>query len=867
MTELSSNSVAIGAARLCLVVLLTGAPAHTMATGAAAEATAEDPNSTERSEIVVIGERLFRDVRPERDLDELAIATYGLSTIDELVAELQGELEGSEDDEPVILVNGERVHALDEIGAYPVEVLRRLQLLPRGSATRLGGRSGQRVISLSTHRQMRSATLTVAPRLSTDGGGGSRRGESLFTYIRGQTRGNIALRIRSEDALFESDREIIQPEPSVPFAVSGNVVGYPDPSSEIDPLLSAVAGQILTVAPFPTGLQPTLADFAAGGSPAETSLGRFRTLRPDGRNYEINGSFGTRLAPWLTSSATLRIGRSRSRSQRGLASALFVLGDENPHSPFSTDVGLALFRDERPLEYLSVRDSGEASLTLNANLGRWRASLNVRHSRARDTARSERVSETGPSPLADDFNPFIVANLDDLVAIRSDIARSATRTSRAQLSLTGPAVKLPAGDVVATFEGRLESSRVRSRSSYSNDNESRNSDRSERALRAAVEIPLASRRESFLPELGELSVNGELSRKRLSDAGSLNAHSFGLTWEPRPPLRLRAAFEDSTVPVDIQLLGSPVLVTPGVRTFDVLTGDTVDVVQVTGGNPLLDPERKRTLRASGLVRLVPSLGLQLSGEYTDTNQRSFATFLPPTSASVLAAFPERFVRDENGTLTLVDLRPVNFAAHRQRRLRHGISLNAPLGAGAPRIDPGVSRDEGDESEDPSPPPRASGPRTRLLFSANHSLVLKDEIEIRSGLPPVDLLQGGAMGIGSGRVRHQLDATAGITSGGLGARLSASWRGASTLETRIDGERSELQFSPLLLVNLRAFADLPRVLPNSNWAKGTRLALNLSNIGNQRQRVEDSLHQTPLQYQPAYRDPIGRTIELEIRKVF
>ena len=40
-----------------------------------------------------------------------------------------------------------------------------------------------------------------------------------------------------------------------------------------------------------------------------------------------------------------------------------------------------------------------------------------------------------------------------------------------------------------------------------------------------------------------------------------------------------------------------------------------------------------------------------------------------------------------------------------------------------------------------------------------------------------------------------------------------------------------------------------------------------NLANDRQKVRDSMGNTPLQYQPGYRDPLGRTIEFEIRKVF
>jgi len=859
-------------ARVCITALLASSAMPALAgidavDRAVAEGSATQTAAAVTPEIIVVGERLLRDVRPERDLDEAAISTYGVSTIDELVGAVEGELDSGEDDEPLLLVNGERIHDLDEIGAYPVEALRRLRLLPRGSASRLGGKAGQRVITLTLHRQMRSATVTLAPRLSTEGGGQSHRGETILTHIRGQTRANVAFRIRDEDALFESERDIIQPEPRLPFARGGNVIAYPDLSGEIDPLLSDLGGRIITVAPIPRGTSPVLADFATAGLIADTDLGDFRTLRPEARTYEINASFGTRLLPWLRSSATVRLGRSASRSQRGLASGLFLLDSENPFSPFSEDVALAFYRDDRALDFRSTRYSGEANLSLNANVGQWRASLNGRHTRARDSSRSDRSDQAGPLVLADGLDPF-ATDLGEMIAIRTDRSRAKSRGSRAQLSFSGPAFKLPAGPVSATVEGRIEGSRIRSLSSFSAGNDKRGFARSERFVRLGVEVPIASARNNVLPFVGELSASADLGRGKISGAGSLDSHTLGLTWHPRPPIRLRAALESTTLPAAIQLLGNPVLITPAVRTFDVLTGDTVDVTQITGGNPMLEPQRKRTWRASAIVRLAPRLGLQLSSEYIDSNERNLTSFLPPASAAVQLAFPDRFVRDASGRLVTVDLRPVNFAAQRQQRLRYGLSLNAPLGGGAPRVAPSSAPDsEDDDDAPPPPPPTSAGPRTRLVLSANHSIVLRDEIEIRPRLNPVDLLRGGAIGIGGGRVRHQIDSTAGITSGGLGGRVSVTWRGPSQLETRINGQASALSFSPLLLVNLRAFADLRRFLPQSSWSDGLRLSLNVTNVANQRQRVRDSGGDTPLQYKPAYRDPLGRAVEFEIRKVF
>src|SRR5690349_11507399 len=84
------------------------------AAGSAAQSSA-DPG---QQPIIVTAPPLFRDVQPERSLDEQAIAGYGVSTVDELLDEVQGEL--GDDEQPLILVNGERINAADQIGGLPV---------------------------------------------------------------------------------------------------------------------------------------------------------------------------------------------------------------------------------------------------------------------------------------------------------------------------------------------------------------------------------------------------------------------------------------------------------------------------------------------------------------------------------------------------------------------------------------------------------------------------------------------------------------------------------------------------------------------------------------------------------------------------
>jgi hypothetical protein len=77
----------------------------------------------------------------------------------------------------------------------------------------------------------------------------------------------------------------------------------------------------------------------------------------------------------------------------------------------------------------------------------------------------------------------------------------------------------------------------------------------------------------------------------------------------------------------------------------------------------------------------------------------------------------------------------------------------------------------------------------------------------------------------------------------------------------------LFFSPVFILSLRAFTDVHRFFPDSDWSRSMRLSLNVYNATNDRQEVRDSFGDTPLRYQAAYRDPVGRMIEIELRKVF
>lgn len=826
---------------------LTSIALASLLAGVARPAIAAAQPAATQEDIVINAPPLFRDIQPERALDQDAIDSYGASTVGDILGDVAVEL-GEDAEQPLLIVNGQRVNDLSDIAALPVEVLRSIIVLPRGSALRAGGTGTQRVISITLKRHLRTETLTAAHKLSTEGSWNADRGEAMVTGIKGDSRANLTLRVRDETPLLESQRGIIQPDPIFPFAIGGNVVAFPDTSGEIDPALSALAGQLVTVAPLPATGAPSLAQLAASANQANTTdLGAFRTLKPATRNYDVNLSGATRLAPWLTANGTLHWTRNESQYLRGLPSALFILDATNPASPFANPVALA-FYGKQPLRSEASQRSAGGSVTFDANWGNWQGNLNIRRDQSTFGYRSSRLATFAPIAIDDGFDPF-TSDATSLMQFVTDRISSRSTNSLADLTLNGPAFALPAGEVQAVLEARVGWNHLRSTSTFAFGNASFRRD--EQTVRGGLEVPLTSDA-GFGSAIGNLSASLEYAHSHFSDAGSINHYTYGLNWEPWSPFRLHASIDRTDQPAPIQTLGGPVTITPGVRVFDPLTGQTVDVTQITGGNPLLEPQKTKTRDISALLRLVPKLHLELNAEYTDVDIRNFVSSLPEASAAVELAFPDRYVRDANGVLTTVDLTPVNFDSQREKRLRWGLSMNAKLGGGLPPGTPGAG---------------SGGPGTYFQLTANHTVVFSSKILIRPGLDPVDLLSGGAIGIGGGRPRHQIDATAALTSGGLGARIGVSWRGPNELVSRFNGVTDTLHFSSLLAVNLRAFTDVHRFLPHSPWSRGFRVALDVINVTNRRQSVRDSFGNTPLQYQSAYRDPLGRTIELELRKVF
>jgi hypothetical protein len=83
----------------------------------------------------------------------------------------------------------------------------------------------------------------------------------------------------------------------------------------------------------------------------------------------------------------------------------------------------------------------------------------------------------------------------------------------------------------------------------------------------------------------------------------------------------------------------------------------------------------------------------------------------------------------------------------------------------------------------------------LQVNASHTFLLASRSVIRDGLGVIDLLDGGAIGIGGGRQRNVTDASFALTQGGTGVRINAIRRGISYLRTGSLAAPDLLTFQP------------------------------------------------------------------------
>ena len=159
---------------------------------------------------------------------------------------------------------------------------------------------------------------------------------------------------------------------------------------------------------------------------------------------------------------------------------------------------------------------------------------------------------------------------------------------------------------------------------------------------------------------------------------------------------------------------------------------------------------------------------------------------------------------------------------------------------------------------------AAGWRVNANFT--HTWMLANKRLARSGLPEQDLLSGG-VGMGTSISRHTVQGRFGVGRNGIGLQLTGNWRSRTRITAGTADDPNDITFSPLLRLDISAFANLGAVFPSSSLLKDSRVTLGVDNLLDAQQKVRDEEGITPLRYQPYLMDARGRMVSLSLRKMF
>jgi hypothetical protein len=529
-------------------------------------------------------------------------------------------------------------------------------------------------------------------------------------------------------------------------------------------------------------------------APPGVDLGDFRTLLPETDQLQLAGTLNRGLFGNVSATANARLDLNSSRARLGF----FEEG-------------------EPPLTRESNSRTAHLGIAMNGDVQPWRWSLTGNYDNVLSTSRTD-VAVIGAGR-------------------GQNRTRSASSVGTTELVMSGPVVGLPAGELSATVRAGFDTRNLSSTSLRAGIETERELSRDRGSLQASLDIPIASRRRAFLSDLGNLSFNLNAEIERLSDFGTLTTYGGGLNWSPVDGINLGATFTQEEGAPSMQQLGDPQQATPGVRVFDFVRQETVDVIRLEGGNPNLVADNRRVLALRASVKPFDEKDLTVLVNYNDSRIRNLISGFPTATPEIEAAFPDRFIRDSSGRLLQIDSRAVNFARADRSEIRWGINFSKPIGpqgrrggrggraagggaaaggaagpgrgrpaeggspaAGAqtpaggtpaaqtPRVPGGGGRGFGGGRPGPGGgggrggfgggfgPFGGGGPGSgRLQLGLFHTVHLENEILIRQGVPVLDLLDGSATGGRGGQPRHEVELQAGIFKDGLGARLTGNWQ--------------------------------------------------------------------------------------------
>lgn len=801
-------------------VLLPTAPALAQQQDQPAARTTTQPSTTaqaadefgEEEEIVITGARprgsVIGDIPPENTLDARDVRATGATNITELlqaIAPQIGSVQGRGGEQPVLLLNGQRVSGFRELRDIPTEAIQRVEILPEEVALKYGYRADQKVVNIVLRQRFRSTTAQLGGGGVTEGGYAN--GTADLTRFLVQRNGRTTLNLHAEgnSMLTEAERNIILTE--TPTAgtteqelAARSLVGTKRDiraSGTFNRQIGKVSGTLNTELEHTDGrsligLNPSLLEPLARKTSTDSahaglvlngqtkSQWRWNVTGNADLDHSVtrtdrdNPSFPNDRASETTASGDLTgtLNRNLFKLPAGFASTTVTLGGNSQHldssrtqagvrtsNSLSRTTGQGGINLDLPISRRNHDFSALGNLTLNAN------------------AEVDQLSDFGTLTT-------VGAGANWSPVDRLNFITSWTREEGAPTinQLGDPLLETPAARIFDFSTGQTVLVT---------------------AITGGNPNLLADRRTVW-----KLSGN----------------------WQPfkDTDLRLRADYVHQTIDRPI----GNITATPAIEAAF--------------------PERF-VRNASGQLVSVDLRPVNFDSSRRDSLRLGF-DFTKP-------------LKSRRPSQSVLDQMRAQFGFGPRGQGAAGGPAGAggpppPAGAGQ-----GGGGGRGFGGRGGGGGFFGGGNRGRVQFSLTDTITFEDKVRIAPGGPELDYLHGDAAGSTGGTPRHNVQAQLGYFNNGLGARLGANWRSGTTVDTLTGDDLRFSSLGTFDLRLFANPGDIPELAVKHPWLRGTQLRFEMNNLFNARPRVRDAAGNVPINFQPDLLDPLGRTIMISFRKMF
>ncbi|HMO77218.1 MAG TPA: ABC transporter ATP-binding protein [Sphingopyxis sp.] len=782
-------------------------------------------------EIVVTAPRLAgqldTDFAAEAELDEAAIASYGVSNVAELITALQPQTRsgrGRGSGRPIILVNGRRIGGFGEIRNLPPEAIAKVEIFPEEVALQYGYAADERVVNLVLKPNFRQVALEVEGGIPTQGGRFHGEVEPSFLMIGQNGRVNINAGWESRSILLESERDVVPVSGNPADSGARSLLPATD-SYVIDATIQRSLDKI-TDASFNLRFDQTdsLALLGPGAGGAGDPLRR----ESRSQNLAAGASANGMLGKWRWAvSGNYADADSRIFTDRFVAGQAFTDRLDSSQQTFGANANLSG----------TLADGWAGPIRMSAT-GSYSGLRFDSRTESRGTVTTTRLSRDLPSALGSLTVPLLDPDYD------------VGNIGRVSLTLSGQVQDPSDFAALKSWGASLNWGVTRSLSLIA----SFNSDEAAPGVTQLGSTPLVTDGVTYYDfATGQtVQITTTTGGNPFLLAEQRRDLKLGLNWSPPMVEGLNFSVNYNRNTSFDTSNGFPLL-TPEIEAAfpGRVTRDGNGVLVALDQRPV-NFDRSRNSQIRWGFNFGKSFGQPQQG-----GPGMMGGGRPGGGAGRPEGAPARPQGGEGAAPAPQGGTPPQGEGTRPSPQGAGAGGPRGPGGGGPRV--GMRGPGGG---------MFGGPQGgRWQVSLYHTVKLTDTVLIRPGVPELDLLNGSATGSGGGSNRHLVELDGGVFNKGLGVRLSAKYDSGSRVT---GGSAGDLNFGDLATFNLRVFMDFnqkPKLIEAVPFLKGSRLRLAVDNIFDAQRRITDANGVVPLNYQPGYIDPLGRYVELEWRKTF